>query len=250
MLPRGGGAVLYHIQVAWETALFEHIVHHLRLTRLCEPLGNNRHTHKAREQMSFPTSVDVLLELPVYLIHKALWRCAYKEGKGGIQLQAAGVGCILLIIELLMNLIVDVLLLLLIECCIIGLTQNLSNSGHNAIYPAHGTTVHIVDTFCMMLVLLVGQRPVAQEPMLAEGGGPTMFQTQQTIWHILLGILQVALHIGIILLQHPLIAILQIGLPRSIGYEGAPEGASATSPDGWSHMRHFSVIALCIAVSL
>ena len=76
-------------------------------------------------------------------------------------MQTAGIGSLLLIIEFLMNLAIDFLLFLLVKHSIGRLTQNTGHTTHNAIDPAHRATVHIIDTFRMVLMLLVGQGPVA-----------------------------------------------------------------------------------------
>ena len=99
-------------------------------------------------------------------------------------------------------------------------------------------------------MFLVGQGPVAKEPVFASGAWPAVFYGEQAVGHVLFGVGNVALHVGIVPAEEPYVAVLLVGLPRGVGDEGAPEGASAALPEGWPYVRHLAVVALGIGIAL
>ena len=99
-------------------------------------------------------------------------------------------------------------------------------------------------------MLFVGESPVPEEPVLAMRFGPAVLEAQQSVRHVLLGILQVELHVGVEAFQHPPVAVLQVGLPGSVDDKGAPEWTASAGPRCRCHVRHLAVVALRIAVCL
>ena len=145
---------------------------------------------------------------------------------------------------------VNVRLLLSVELCLICLPKQLRCVSHDTINPAHRARVHEVDALGVCLVLFVRQCPVAEEPVFATRAGPSMIHRKQSVGHVLLGIGEVSLHVGIVPLQQSEVAILLISLPGRICDEGTPERSATASPEGWTHMGYLAIISLRICIAL
>ena len=200
--------------------------------------------------MSVEPVVRFTLQGIVHFLLQVIRHGTDEEREALVELQPVGVGGILLIIICGVDEAVDVRLLLLVKLCLVCLAKQFRRVCHDAIDPAHRARIHEVYALGVCLMLLVGQRPVAEEPVLSACARPSVFHRKQSVGHVLFGIRKVALHVGIVPLQEPEVAILLISLPRSIRDEGTPEGSAAALPEGRTDVRHLAIVALRICIAL
>ena len=137
VFPSGRGAVVYHVEVAGEAVLPQHVGHELHIGGAGTPLGEDGDAHQSGEEMAVEASVSLAFEGVVDLRPEAFGHGIDEEGECLVELQPVGISGVLLVIKGGVDEAVDVRLLLPVALCLVGVAENLSRSSHDAIDPAH-----------------------------------------------------------------------------------------------------------------